>query len=82
VAERTLTSACELVSGSTRVASQLTANLYGQYAFDGGFLKDTSVRIGVRNLTDEAPPLTSSGYFANMYQPYGRYWYASLKKSF
>ena len=64
------------------VASQLTANLYGQYAFDGGFLKDTSVRIGVRNLTDEAPPLTSSGYFANMYQPYGRYWYASLKKSF
>ena len=40
------------------------------------------MRVGVRNLTDEAPPLASDGYLGTVYQPYGRYWYASIRKSF
>jgi outer membrane receptor protein involved in Fe transport len=64
------------------ISSQLTASLYGQYAFNEGWLKDTRVRLGVRNLTDEAPPLSSNGYLGTVYQPYGRYFYASIKKSF
>jgi len=36
----------------------------------------------VRNITDEAPPLASGGYVGTVYQPYGRYWYASIRKAF
>jgi outer membrane receptor protein involved in Fe transport len=64
------------------VSSQVTANLYGQYKVDEGWLKDTSLRLGVRNLTNEPPPLASTGYVGAVYQPYGRYWYAAIKKSF
>ena len=65
------------------VDSQITANLYGEYEFDNdGLLGGTAVRLGVRNLTDEAPPLASDGYLGTVYQPYGRYWYASIRKSF
>ena len=64
------------------VSSQVTANLYGQYKVDDGWLKDTSLRLGVRNLTNEPPPLASTGYVGAVYQPYGRYWYAAIKKSF
>jgi iron complex outermembrane receptor protein len=35
----------------------------------------------VRNITDEAPP-PSNGYLCSLYQPYGRYLYASVRKSF
>lgn len=45
-------------------------------------LSDTSVRLGVRNLTDEQPPLSAAGYVGTVYQPYGRYWYVSLRKTF
>ena len=65
------------------VESQTTANLYGQYEFeDAGWASDTRIRVGVRNITDEAPPLTSSGYLGSLYRPYGRYWYASLTRTF
>ncbi len=65
------------------VDSQITGNLYGEYEFDNdGLLGGTAVRVGVRNLTDEAPPLASDGYLGTVYQPYGRYWYASNRKSF
>ena len=65
------------------VDSQITANLYGEYEFENdGLLGGTAVRVGVRNLTDEAPPLASDGYLGTVYQPYGRYWYASIRKSF
>jgi outer membrane receptor protein involved in Fe transport len=64
------------------VDSQVTANLYGQYEFAGGLADQTRLRIGVRNLTDEKPPLSSEGYLGELYQPYSRYWYVSIKKSF
>ncbi|WP_242915026.1 TonB-dependent receptor domain-containing protein [Brevundimonas pishanensis] len=68
------------------VDSTITANLYTEYAFGeselGGALSNSSVRVGVRNITDEAPPLASGGYVGTVYQPYGRYWYASFRKTF
>jgi outer membrane receptor protein involved in Fe transport len=64
------------------IDSQVTANVYGQYEFTEGWAANTRVKLGVRNLTDETPPVSSNGYLGSMYQPYGRYWYASVKKSF
>ena len=67
-----------------RVESQLTANLYGQITIrdrdqHGGEMR---WRIGVRNITDEKPPLTSEGYLGSLYVPYGRYWYTSIATEF
>lgn len=65
------------------VDAQTTASLYGQYEFeDAGWASDTRIRIGARNITNELPPLTSSGYLGSLYRPYGRYWYASITKTF
>ncbi|MGF7154718.1 TonB-dependent receptor domain-containing protein [Novosphingobium gossypii] len=66
------------------VKGQVTANLYLQYAFSNGALDGTAIRVGARNITNEKPPLDSStyGYAGSLYQPYGRYWYASVRKSF
>jgi iron complex outermembrane receptor protein len=64
------------------VDSQITTNVYGQYEFTKGWAANTRLKLGVRNLTDERPPLTSNGYLASLYQPYGRYVYASIRKSF
>lgn len=67
-----------------RVDDQQTVNLYAQYEFAEGFARDTRLRLGVRNVGDQLPPLDSSttGYNGALYQPYGRYWYASVRKSF
>jgi outer membrane receptor protein involved in Fe transport len=64
------------------IDSQITANLYGEVALDEGMLANTKVKVGVRNLTNEQPPLSSNGYLGTVYQPYSRYWYVSVKKSF
>ena len=66
------------------VESQITANLYVQYEWDkrAGWASDTRLRLGARNITDEAPPLSSSGYLGSLYRPYGRYWYGSITKTF
>ena len=64
------------------IDSQVTANLYGEVALDEGVMANTKVKVGVRNLTNETPPLSSSGYLGTVYQPYARYWYVSVKKSF
>lgn len=66
------------------VDSQVTGNLYGQYDFDRtpGLLDETRIRLGVRNITDEDPPLSSNGYLGSLYNPYGRYFYANLSKRF
>ncbi len=75
-----------IVSGGENwtVDDQQTVNLYAQYAFDEGLVSNTRLRIGVRNVGDEQAPLDSSstGYNGALYQPYGRYWYASVRKSF
>ncbi|WP_428063102.1 TonB-dependent receptor domain-containing protein [Brevundimonas sp.] len=67
-----------------QVDSQITANLYGQYEFGkaAGLASDTTIRVGARNITDEQPPLTSSGYLGALYNPYGRYWYVNVSKTF
>lgn len=65
------------------VDSQITTNLYGQYEFTEGLAANTRLRLGVRNLTDEKPPVESeNGYLGSLYQPYSRYWYVSVRKSF
>lgn len=60
------------------VDSRLTTNLYGQYQFYDG----TTIRLGVRDLTDEGPALAEGGYRGSLHNPWGRYWYASFSKSF
>ncbi|MCR5873863.1 TonB-dependent receptor [Phenylobacterium sp. J426] len=62
--------------------SQLTGNLYAQYQFRDGWVGDTRVRVGVRNITDEKPPLAVEGYLGELYQPYSRYWYVNVRKTF
>ena len=65
------------------VDEQLTFNLYGQYEFgDMGLASGTQVRLGVRDLFDEGPPLAEGGYLGSLHRPYGRYWYASVSKTF
>ncbi|WP_269716613.1 TonB-dependent receptor plug domain-containing protein [Caulobacter sp. NIBR2454] len=64
------------------VDSTVTANLYAQYEFEGGLAENTRLRIGARNITDEKPPLSSDGYLGSLYNPYSRYWYVSVRKSF
>lgn len=64
------------------VKATTTANLYGQYRFTEGSLSGTSMRIGVRNLFDKAPPLSSSGYQGQLYSPLRRYWYLNVSHKF
>lgn len=67
-----------------RVKSQLTGNLYAQVRIkDAGSLGgDMRWRVGVRNITNEKPPLSSEGYLGSLYSPYGRYWYTSVTTEF
>jgi outer membrane receptor protein involved in Fe transport len=64
------------------VESYLAIGIHGEYRFTTGMADNMTVRVGVRNLTDEAPPLASSGYLGNLYQPYGRQWYIRINKIF
>ncbi|MNR55963.1 hypothetical protein D3C85_1764410 [compost metagenome] len=64
------------------VDSLITGNLYGEYEWEDGQMAGTAIRVGVRNITNEAPPLAEDGYLGTVHQPYGRYWYASIRKSF
>ncbi len=65
------------------IEDRMTFNLYGQVTVgkrdNGGRYR---LRIGVRNLTNEAPPLSSNGFLGSLYSPYGRYWYANMRASF
>ncbi|HEU4958860.1 MAG TPA: TonB-dependent receptor [Sphingomonas sp.] len=62
-----------------RVDDQFTANLYVQYRFSRkSALHGARFRIGARNITNEKPPISAGGYYGALYQPYGRYWYASF----
>jgi outer membrane receptor protein involved in Fe transport len=66
-----------------RVKPLTTVNLYGQYRFTKkGWMDDTRIRVGARNIFDQDPPLSSSGYIGSLYNPYARYWYMSVSKSF
>jgi outer membrane receptor protein involved in Fe transport len=62
-----------------RIDGQTTANLYVQYRFDrDSALHGARFRIGARNITNEKPRITADGYVGALYQPYGRYLYASF----
>ncbi|MEY4357620.1 MAG: hypothetical protein RL469_946, partial [Pseudomonadota bacterium] len=69
-----------------KVDSWTTASLYGQYDFKrrDDVLDGVSLRLGVRNIADKAPPITSSnfGYFGSLANATGRYVYATLSRTF
>lgn len=59
------------------------SNLYAQYTIPMSNGKGNyRIRLGVRNIANTAPPLSSAGYSGAMYNPYGRYLYANLKADF
>ena len=60
------------------VDDRLITNLYGQYRF----YNETTVRLGVRDVTDEGPALADGGYRGSLHNPWGRYWYVSISKTF
>ncbi|MFD1786721.1 TonB-dependent receptor domain-containing protein [Sphingomonas floccifaciens] len=66
------------------VDGRTTVNLYGQVSF--GSRTDGEgrhrFRLGVRNLADKQPPLSTDGFLGALYQPYGRYWYANIQSRF
>jgi outer membrane receptor protein involved in Fe transport len=67
------------VSGAPWVVEGRTVyNTYGQYRFYDG----TEIRIGVRDLTNEGPSLAENGYRGSVQNPWGRYYYVSLTRSF
>lgn len=68
------------------VDSWTTMSVYGQYDFRrrDDILDQTSLRLGVRNIEDKVPPVTSTnfGYFGSLANATGRYVYVTLSKSF
>lgn len=60
------------------VEDRLVFNAYGQYRLPEG----TAIRLGVRDLTDEGPALADGGYRGSVHNPWGRYWYVNVSKSF
>jgi outer membrane receptor protein involved in Fe transport len=61
------------------ISDTLTANAYVQVRVGPSDGRNMRWRVGVRNLTDKRPPLSSDGYLGTLYNPYGRYWYTSVK---
>ena len=68
------------------VASFTSANIYGDYRFTmKGYLKDSKLRVGIRNIGDKQPPLADElahGYFGGLYSNRGRYFYMNISKKF
>lgn len=66
------------------VDDTLTFNLYAQVKVKvrKGLGGEMRWRLGVRNLTNVKPPLTSEGYLGVLYNPYARYWYTSATVEF
>jgi iron complex outermembrane receptor protein len=70
-----------------RIKSSLTTNAFASYKFTfGGPFDNTTVRLGVINLTNEPPQLSSdvAGYDPTVYQSIaaGRTWSLRLTKEF
>ncbi len=64
-----------------------TVNLAADYTFDNGLFggESTRIRVGVRNVTDEKPPIADEfarGYFVSLHSNRGRYWHASVRHDF
>ncbi|MCE3002176.1 MAG: TonB-dependent receptor [Xanthomonadaceae bacterium] len=60
------------------VDDRLYHNLYVQFRFPDS----TALRVGVRDLTDEGPALADGGYRGALHQPWGRYFYVNVQRSF
>lgn len=79
------TSAQDAITGEDwLVEDWLTHNLYVQYTFRDGPLEDTRIRVGARNIEDKDPPLADNrfGYTGSVHSNRGRWWYATIRKSF
>ena len=61
-----------------------TVNTYVDYRVEDGILEDARLRLGVRNIFDEEPPLAdqSFGYFGSLHSNRGRYFYLDVSKRF
>ncbi|MCJ8320858.1 MAG: TonB-dependent receptor [Colwellia sp.] len=68
------------------IASMTTVNVYASYKFsEDSALQGTYVRLGVRNIADEEPPMADNywhGYSGDYHSNRGRYIYMNLSKSF
>ncbi len=66
------------------VDSYYKVNVYGDYRIEGGFAEETRVRVGIRNLFDEEPPLADEayGYEGSLHSWMGRYIYADINIGF
>lgn len=66
------------------VDSWLTFGLRVGYTFDDGSMEGTRLTLGIRNVTDEDPPLADDnfGFLPQLHNPYGRYWYVSARYEF
>jgi outer membrane receptor protein involved in Fe transport len=48
-----------------------------------GYANDVRILVGARNVFDKDPPLVpTGGYNGAVYNPYARYWYVNVKKTF
>lgn len=67
-----------------QVDSQVLANTFVKYDFNRGGLDGFSFKLGVNNIADKRPPVTSDtyGYDSSLYQAYPRYWYVNVTKAF
>lgn len=67
-----------------RVDDHTVVNLYGQYSFNENAMGNSSIRIGVRNLFDKAPPLADEtfGYMGSLYSATPRYFYVQFQTEF
>jgi hypothetical protein len=65
-----------------KVPATVTHNVSVAYEFSEGRWSGAQLRLGVRNLFDKDPPLVSGGYVGAVYNPYGRYLYVDVKKTF
>jgi outer membrane receptor protein involved in Fe transport len=54
------------------------------YLFESGALDGARVRVGLRNMFDEEPPVTDEqlGYFGSLHSNRGRYGYVEFSKKF
>ncbi|ASP48586.1 TonB-dependent receptor domain-containing protein [Cognaticolwellia beringensis] len=68
------------------IDSMTTVNVYGSHKFsDESSLEGLYVRLGVRNIGDEEPPLADNfwhGYSGDYHSNRGRYFYINLSKTF
>ena len=73
-----------VLDGAFEIGEYQTHNLYLQYELGHDSDSPTRLRLGVRNLFDETPPLanTTFGYLGDLHNPAGRFIYVNARKSF